>query len=193
MLRNFFISEVRVKTLKLLLLNPKETYHVRAIVRAINAEINAVRRELDNLLNAGFVSKRKSSNKLFYTVNTEHVFYPELLGLVAKEEGLGAAVIKGADSLGRIEFAILSKEFVKGRDPSVLAVDLFVVGEVFVDALSKIVKEYELKKGVEINFSTMASAEFQHRKRTLDQFVMRILSQSRIMLLGDEEKFCALS
>ena len=51
MLKDLFISEVRINILKLLLLNPEESLHVRAIVRAVKAEINAVRRELENLHN----------------------------------------------------------------------------------------------------------------------------------------------
>ena len=65
MLKNIFVSEVRVKILKLLLLNPTKQFHVRAIVRAVNAEINAVRRELDNLISVGLLKRRQSSNKIF--------------------------------------------------------------------------------------------------------------------------------
>lgn len=193
MLKNFFISEVRVKILKLLLLNPDDQYHVRGIVRAVDAEINAVRRELDNLISIEFLHKRQSSNRLYYSVNKDHPFYPEMLGLVSKEEGIGAAIIDNADSIGTIEYAMLAKGFVKGRAATVLDVDLFVVGNVSVDGLSKLVKDQELKYGVEINFSTMTHEEFQYRKRTFDNFIMKILAQSRIMLIGDEEKFCSLS
>jgi hypothetical protein len=193
MLKNFFISEVRVKILKLLLLNPEENYHVRAIVRAVDAEINAVRRELENLISINFLTRRQSSNRLYYAVNTEHPLYPEMLSLVAKEEGLGAAIIDNVDAIGHVEYAMLAKGFVKGREATMLDVDLFVVGNISLDALTKIVKEQELKYGTEINFSTMTADEFQYRKRTFDNFVMKILAQSRIMLAGNEERFCALS
>ncbi|MBN1162204.1 hypothetical protein JXA34_00495 [Patescibacteria group bacterium] len=193
MLKNFFISEVRVKILKLLLLNPDENYHVRAVVRAVDAEINAVRRELENLISIGFLTRRQSSNRLYYAVNTEHPLYPEMLSLVAKEEGIGKAIIENADSIGHVEFAMVSKGFVKGREATLLDVDLFVVGNISLDALTRIVKEQELKYGTEINFSTMTFDEFQYRKRTLDSFIMKILAQSRIMLVGDEERFCSLS
>ena len=64
MLKNLFVSEVRLKILELLLLNPsEENLHVRAIVRKVDAEINAVRRELNNLTKIGLLDKRQSSNK----------------------------------------------------------------------------------------------------------------------------------
>ena len=57
---------------------------------------------------------------------------------------------------------------------------------------SKIVKAYERKVGKEINYSVMTSEEFLFRKRKNDSFIIRVLSQSRSMLVGDEEKFYSI-
>ena len=193
MLKNFFISEVRVNILKMLLLNPEANYHVRAIVRGVHAEINAVRRELDNLTSINFLFKRQSSNKLFYRVNTLHPFYPEILALVAKEDGHGYEILKNANEIGGIDYAVVSSGFLRGRTSTVLDVDLFIVGNANLEVLGKLVKSQELKYGREINFSTMTMDEFMYRKRTSDSFVMRVLSQGRAMLIGDEDKFCSLT
>jgi len=192
MLNKLFVSEVRVNILKLLLLNPKRGFHIRAVVRQVNAEINAVRRELDNLFEIGLVTRRQSSNKIFYQVNTQHPFYQDLLSLVAKEEGIGAAIIKNEKKLGDVEYAVLSLSFLRGRKSTALDVDLFMVGDINVDLLKNIVKEEESKINREINYSIMSSEEFFNRKRTNDPFIYKILTQSRTMLIGDEEKFCSL-
>ena len=192
MLNKLFVSEVRVNILKLLLLNPKRGFHIRAVVRQVNAEINAVRRELDNLFEIGLVTRRQSSNKVFYQVNTQHPFYQDLLSLVAKEEGIGAAIIKNEKKLGDVEYAVLSLSFLRGRKSTALDVDLFIVGDINIDFLKNIVKEEESKINREINYSVMSSEEFFNRKRTNDPFIYKILTQSRTMLIGDEEKFCSL-
>ena len=192
MLNKLFVSEVRVNILKLLLLNPKRGFHIRAVVRQVDAEINAVRRELDNLFEIGLVTRRQSSNKVFYQVNTQHPFYQDLLSLVAKEEGIGAAIIKNEKKLGDVEYAVLSLSFLRGRKSTALDVDLFMVGDINVDLLKNIVKEEESKINREINYSIMSSEEFFNRKRTNDPFIYKILTQSRTMLIGDEEKFCSL-
>jgi len=192
MLNKLFVSEVRVNILKLLLLNPKRGFHIRAVVRQVNAEINAVRRELDNLFEIGLVTRRQSSNKIFYQVDTQHPFYQDLLSLVAKEEGIGAAIIKNEKKLGDVEYAVLSLSFLRGRKSTALDVDLFMVGDINVDLLKNIVKEEESKINREINYSIMSSEEFFNRKRTNDPFIYKILTQSRTMLIGDEEKFCSL-
>lgn len=192
MLNKILVSEVRVNILKLLLLNPKKSFHVRAIVRNVNAEINAVRRELENLFEINLVTRRQSSNKIFYQINTEHPLYTELLSLVAKEVGIGAAIMTKARQIGDIKYAMLSLAFLRGRKSSALDVDLFIVGNVNLDILNFIIKEEEGKMEREINYSVMSMEEFLNRKRTNDQFMYRILTQSRTMLIGDDEKFCEI-
>jgi DNA-binding transcriptional ArsR family regulator len=189
MLQELFISEVRIKVLKLLLLRPDKSYHVRAIVRAVDAEINAVRRELEKLYKINLLRRRQSSNRLYYSVNTSHMFYPELISLLAKEHGLGAEIIKHAKDLGDVKFAMLSRAFLRGRESTALDVDLFLVGNINLDMLERIVKEYQRKKRREINYSTMTEEEFMFRKRKHDHFIVNVLTQSRTMLIGDEEKF----
>jgi len=192
MLNKLFVSDVRVKILKLMLLNPEKGLHVRAIVRAVGAEINAVRRELDNLVSIELFSKRQSSNKIFYKVNTGHPFFGDLLSLVAKESGLAAKLYKNLKNLGDIEYILLSKSFLRGRKSTTLEVDLFIVGDdVDERLLEKMIKEEEDRLGREINYTVMKSEEFKIRKRTMDQFIVRVMSQGRAMIFGDEEKFCS--
>ena len=191
MLNKILVSEVRVKILKLLLMNPKTSFHVRAIVRSVGAEINAVRRELDNLLEMDLVTRRQSSNRIFYQINTAHPFYSDLLSLISKEDGIGAAIIKRQSQLGTVDYAVLSLAFLRGRKSTALDVDLFLVGDINVNVLQIIVKEEEEKMGRELNYSAMTMEEFMNRKRTNDPFIFRVLTQSRTMLIGDDEKFCA--
>lgn len=192
MLKNLFVSEVRVKILRLFLLNPTKSFHVRAIVRAVKAEINAVRRELDNLVSINLLSRRQSSNKIFYTVDVMHPFFPDLVSIFAKDDGIGSEIIKKQKKIGNITYAILSRAYLRGRQSTALDVDLFIVGTVDHAELDKIIKENESVTGREINYSVMDEEEFNYRKRTFDQFVMKILSQSRAMLIGDEEEFASV-
>jgi len=192
MLNKILVSEVRVNILKLLLLNPNRAFHIRAIVRQVDAEINAVRRELDNLFEINLVTRRQSSNKIFYQIETQHPFYSDLLSLVAKEAGIGATVIKNERRIGVVDYAVLSLAFLRGRKSTALDVDLFIVGVINLDVIQNIVKEEESKNNKEINYSVMTMEEFMSRKRTNDPFIYRVLTQSRTMLIGDDEKFCAV-
>lgn len=192
MLKELLVSEVRIKILKLMILNPDKSLHVRAIVRAVGAEINAVRRELENLTTMNLLRKRQSSNRIYYIVDTAHVYYSDLLSLVGKEEGLGGKILKKARELGDIQFAVLSKSFMRGRALSPLEIDLFLVGTIKMELLEKLVGEFQVEAQREINYSVMTTEEFRHRKRSNDQFVMTFLTKGRSMLIGDEEKLTSM-
>jgi len=193
MLDKLLVSQVRLKILRTMLTRPSEQFHIRGLVREVGTEINAVRRELSNLESVGLLFSRRSGNRIYYTVNVHSTYYPELLALIAKTYGLGANVIAGAKNLGDVKFAVLSKSFAgKRRKSSTLDVDLFVVGKVNIDALEDMVKKEQELRGHEINYAVMGEEEFNYAKRKNDQFVIRVLLQSRIMLIGDEEEFCSL-
>ena len=102
MLKKLFISSVRINVLKVLLTHPNDQYHIRAIVRKVGAEINAVRRELSRLEDIGLLVKRRSSNRIYYRVNTNSTYYPDLLSLVSKDMGIGKIIVENAKKLGDI-------------------------------------------------------------------------------------------
>ncbi len=192
MLKDIFVSEVRVNMLKLMLPNPDKALHVRAIVRELNTEINAIRRELERLTGIGLLKKRQSSNRLYYTVDTSSIYYPELLSLVAKETNLGESILSNRKALGNIKYALLARRFSRNEPSTVLDVDLFIVGSVDFDLLEKIVKENEVILNKNIHYSVMGEDEFIFRKRKNDQFISKVLSQGRTILIGDEEELTSL-
>src|SRR3990172_9200156 len=123
MLQDLIISRVRVKTLKLFLLNPAKIFHVREIVRQTKEEINAVRRELAHMEKHGMVSKEPRGNRLYYAFRKDYPLYWDLVDLVAKTSSLGADILKNKNKLGKIKFAMLSGRFVRGQTPRADEVD----------------------------------------------------------------------
>ncbi|MEK7595073.1 MAG: winged helix-turn-helix domain-containing protein [Patescibacteria group bacterium] len=193
MLKDILISEVRVKILALLLVeSPTQSLHVRDIVRKVGTEINAVRRELERLSKVGFVKRRPRGNKVFYDVNREFIYYPELVNLVAKEFGLGSELIKNTKNLGNITFAAMSRALIGGRIAGQNDVDLLIVGSIDANFLKEIIKKYEELYKHEINYTVMGDDEFVFRKKRREPFIMQLLCQTRVMLIGNEEEFCSL-
>ena len=70
MLKELLISEVRVNLIKFLIKNFENEFHVRALVRELGVEINAVRRELEKLTNLNILTKNPWGNKIFYKINS---------------------------------------------------------------------------------------------------------------------------
>lgn len=185
-LSDLIISKVRVKLLKIFLSDPKEMFYVRQLTRLTKEEINAIRRELEHLKVVGLLKSEKRGNRLYYSVRTNYILYPELINLVTKSTGVGRYLIKNKNKLGFVKFAFLSHKLVQHlpRDPE--DIDLLLVGKMIMPQVSVLVKTLEKSLNTEINYSCMAEEEFEYRKSHRDPFIMKVLLQPKITLIGDE-------
>ncbi|MBI2597280.1 hypothetical protein HYW41_03930 [Candidatus Daviesbacteria bacterium] len=189
MLEELFVSRVRVKILQLFLTSPQESlFHVREIVRRVSEEINAVRRELARMEKYGMVISEWRANRRLYRFRKDYIFYRELLALIAKTSGLGGNLIKNRGKLGKIKYSFISTKFLKGERSDPEDVNLLVVGSIVLPELQVIIADEQAKREQEINYSFMDEAEFTFRVRRRDPFILKVLLQSKIMLIGDEDE-----
>ncbi len=191
MFSDLITSKTRVKILTLFLENSSEMYHVREIVRRVEEEINAVRRELIHLEKKGLLTREPRVNRVYYYLDKSYPFYNDLLMIHSKMKGIGADIIKNRIKLGKIKFAMLSGKFARGIRENPEEVDLLLVGTVVVPELSLIVRAEEARRKTEINYTVMSEEEFSFRKKRRDPFITGIIYGSRVMLIGDEEALLA--
>lgn len=189
-LNNLFISKVRIKILKYFLFNPDTPLHLRGIVREVQEEINAVRRELERLEAITMIMSESRGNRKYFFVNKSHPFYADLLAMFHKTFGLGGLILKSINELGHVDFALLTGTFT-GASPKVNAtnVDMLLIGQVDMAAVDKLVKEAEQKMNREINYMVMKTGEFILKKKRRDQFILEIMVNNRIMLAGSNDDF----
>lgn len=187
MLKEIMVSKVRVKLLQTFLYQPDEIFYVRQLVRKVDEEINAVRRELSRMEKANMVKKESRGNRLYYYFNRDHPLYEDLLSMVHKTVGLGKEIIKNKSKLGRVKLVMFSGRFTRRLPIEEGGVDLLVVGDINMQTLAKLVRAEEVKLEKEINYTVMTKDEFNFRKKKRDPFLQGILLGSRIMIVGDQE------
>ncbi len=187
MLKDLVISKTRVKLLETFLSDPTQMFHVRDLVRKTEEEINAVRRELARMEQLGMVKKEPRGNRLYYWFRKDYVFYADLLSMVSKTVGLGAALIKNKARLGRVTLVSFSGRFVRHelrKSPD--EVDLLIVGELVLPELAAVIRAEEARRGQPINYTPMTEEELKFRRNRRDPFLLGILTGSRVMIIGDE-------
>ena len=187
-MEDLFISKVRVKLLQLFLSTTDPLLHVREIVRRVDEEINAVRRELSRMEKAGMVDSEWRANRRLYHFRHDYTFYRELLGFVAKTTGIGGEVVNNKSRLGKIKYAMMATSFARNQPSGQEDVALLVVGQIVLPELQAIVATEQAKRESEINYSFMDEAEFKFRVRRRDPFILKVVTQPKIMILGDEEE-----
>lgn len=186
-MEELFVSRVRVKLLKLFLTTEESLLHVREIVRRTGEEINAVRRELQRMEKYGMVDSEWRANRRLYHFRTDYIFYPQLLGLVVKTTGLGEAIIKNRNKMGRVKYVMMATRYIKNQPSGPEDVDILVVGQLVLPELQALISNEQAKRDQEINYSFMDESEFQFRVKRRDPFILRVLTQPKIMVIGNEE------
>lgn len=188
-LHDLVVSKVRVKVIEAFFQQPDEMLYVRELTRMINEEINAVRRELDRLMECGLIKSEQRGNRLYYSLNKRYLFFQELQQIVAKSTGLGRKLRRLRRKLGTIDYAMFSGRFIRGLKPVRDEVDILIIGDVVLSELEALMKEEQVRIGRELNYAVFSLEEFEFRKARRDPFVMEILYDSRVMVIGSEDEF----
>jgi len=181
-------SKTRRKILELFYTHHTELFYLRNIVRAVDEEVNAVKRELDILEKAKIVFKEKRLNKSFYTLNKNYIFYEEFLRIFAKMSAFPQAVHENAPRLGKIKFASLSLKYIREMPIKKDEVYFLLVGTIIIPEVEAFIKRMEEVTGRQIDYTVMTEDEFIFRKRNNDPFLGRFLRTSKIMICGSEEE-----
>lgn len=187
MFEDLITSKTRIKVLYSFFESPEEMFHVRAVVRRVEEEINAVRRELIFLEKKGILKKEPRANRVYYYPDKNYPFYYDIIKIISKSRGIGLDIIKNRVKLGKIKYAMLSGRFVRGIRQNQEEVDLLVVGTVVLPELTLLIRKEEARLKSEINYTVMTEEEFDFRKKRQDPFITSIINGTRVMLVGDEE------
>lgn len=188
MLEQLFGSQTRVKLLQLFLNNPEERYFVRELTRIIDSQINAVRRELENLQNLGLICEVEAGEegntkmKYFQAVK-DFTLYPELKSMVQKMQFiLEQEFSNNLGKLGQVDYLALTGSFVGEKT---IPVDFLIVGTIETGKLKKLIKKYEAKFNREINYTLFNPEEFLYRRNVADKFLYSILDGNKIVMIDE--------
>lgn len=191
-LEQLFGSKTRARLLGLFLQHPEKAFFVRELTRKIDAQLNSVRRELQNLIELGMVleqlgvpgaakSKTLAERKKFYIVNTNFLLYQDLRGLFKKVHILlKQNLVQEIDQHGEIDFLVFTGRFVDHAD---MATDILIVGQIDQKNLQKVINEFEQEMGSEINYTLMSREEFQYRRQITDRFLFSILERDNVIMI----------
>lgn len=168
--------------------HPLEIFYLRKIVRDIDEEVNAVKRELDILTEEKLLLRERRLNKVFYALNKSYRFYDEFTRIFTKNSDLALDIYKNLSKIGKVKFIALSIKYSKKlpiKDDEIYAL---IVGIIVIPEIESIMKNAEAQFGAAINYTAMTEDEFVFRKKNNDPFVWRFLKQPKIMLVGTEDE-----
>jgi predicted transcriptional regulator len=191
MLEHLFGSKTRAKLLTVFVHHPEQAFFVRELTRAIDTQINAVRRELENLVELGLVveavastdeGKRPGLKRKYYKMNETFPLLGEIRTLITKAHVLMERRLdREISALGDIQYLALLGAFI-GKQGA--PVDVFIIGETDEKALAKLMQRLEKELGFEINFTCMTVPDFKYRKEITDRFLYSILESPKNVMVN---------
>lgn len=192
-LKKLIVSRARIKLLELFLTKPGDDYFVRELVRLSGEEINSVRREIQNLEEAGILKSEWRGNRRFYWLDTHHPLFNELLFLVKKSTGFGQKILKNRQRMGDIKYLLLTSRYLYSTPLATSPeIDFLIIGDAVLPEVGKMVREEEAKLGREINYTLLSEEDFKLRKRNRDSFVLHVLLDNYLLILGQEADFASV-
>lgn len=184
MLKKILISRVRIRILEKYLLNPSSSYHVRGLVRELNEEINAVRRELINLEDAGILKSKKEKNMLIYRLNKENPYIDDLRSIFFKNSKIGNKIMERAKNLEDLQVLLVTECFLTGIYKSDADIDILFLGNARVRDVKDLVGELEKDLDREIRASVMKKEDFEFAKKKKDPVIMNLINENLIQVHG---------
>lgn len=187
MLQNLFSSNVRVALLTHFFSHPDEQFYARELARLLEEHYNAVWRELNNLEAIGLLTSKESAGAKFYRLNPDFPIYEELRRIILKTTGLGQVLREELGRLGTVAWAFVYGSVAAGDEDLLSDLDLMLVGDVNLMALSEVIARLEDQLGRAINYLILSGPELAQRLAEDDPFMANVMAGPKIMLIGEED------
>lgn len=188
-LADALFSKVQQRVLGLLFVNPDRSFYTNEIVRFVDSGIGVVQRELEKLGASGLVTIKKIGNQKHYQASRDAQIFEELRGIMLKTVGLAdilrLALLPLSD---RIQAAFIYGSIANGSDTAQSDIDVLIIGKDLAYAdMYGVLSASEAQFGRPVNPSIYSMQELQHKLADDNAFVVRVLKQPKIFLIGTDD------
>lgn len=189
-LSNVLFPKVRQGVLSLLYGQPNKTFHTNEIIRFANSGTGAVQRELEKLTTAGLITIQSIGNQKHYKANSNSPIFSELNNIVLKTFGLADVIRQALSSIAiQIHIAFIYGSVAKQEDTTRSDIDLMLISENLTYAdLFTLLEDAQLQLGRTINPTFYSPSEWSKKLQSNNNFLMQIIKQPKIFLIGNENE-----
>jgi predicted transcriptional regulator len=151
MLESLITSKTRIRILVKFFINVANNGYLRGLAEELNESTNSIRKELNNLEEAGYLEKEAIQNKVIYKANTKHPLFSILQTIVRQHIGLDAMVEMILQRMGSVEKVVITGDYANGKDSG--TIEVMLVGKEldteYIDQLGAKI-ENEIRRKVKI-------------------------------------------
>lgn len=160
MLDSLITSKTRLKLLIKFFVSASNQSHLRGLADEFQESTNAIRKELNQLSEAGYLEKSTDKNKILYRANTKHSLFKPIQKLIHTYLGIDEIVDNILQKAGDIQEVSLIGDYAAGIDSG--KIDVLILGENINQAyLLLLADKVEKKLGKQVNLSFQKTIEEQ--------------------------------
>jgi len=127
MLESLITSKTRLKLLIKFFVSANNQSHLRGLAEEFQESTNAIRKELNQLSEAGYLEKSTDKNKILYRANTKNSLFKPIQKLIHTYLGIDDIVDNILQKAGDIQEVSLMGDYAAGIDSG--EIDVLILGE----------------------------------------------------------------
>ena len=182
-------GKTRRAILALLFGHPERSFYLRQIVRAAQAGVGAVQRELQQMTAVGILTRAHSGRQVYFQANPQCPVFNELRQLMAKTAGVGEVLKSALLALeDRIACAFIFGSMASGRWVEGSDIDLMVVGRLDFGEVAAALHPVQERLGREINPTVYPEEEFRAKLAAGHHFLSTVLTGEKLFLVGGADE-----
>jgi predicted nucleotidyltransferase len=179
-----FRSEMQMRLLALLLLQPERSWTLQHLAEALAAPQSSVHRELTRAEAAGIVRRDAAVRPHRYVAATDEPLHEPLAALLQRTVGVEGHLRDALDRPGVLA-AVIYGSWVSGNRRPDSDIDVLVVGDADLRELRRLVRPIGKAAGRTIDLTLLDADEFRGLLADRSSFARRVLEAPTTPLIGD--------
>ncbi len=178
------------RLLALLFGQSERSFFAHELITLTGSGSGAVQRELKRFTESGLVSSKRLGNQRHFQANPNSPIFEELLQIVSKTFGVAEPLRKALRPYEeQITCAFIFGSVSKNKDNTSSDIDVFIVSDRLSHAdLVNPLLPTEMQLGRQVNITLYSNDELRKRITSRNSFVLRVLEQPKIWILGNDSK-----
>ncbi len=178
-----FRSEMQVRMLALLLLQPERSWTLQELAATLEAPQSSVHRELARATRAGVIRRDGSARPHRFHAAAEDPLFEPLATLLHRSVGVEQDLAAALDRPD-VEWAAIIGSWASGERRPNSDIDVLVIGDADLRALRKRLRPIGVRAGRTIDLTVMPAADFRDLLLKGSSFARTVLEGARTPLVG---------
>ena len=165
MLETLITSKTRLRLLIKFFLNIANKGYLNSLANEFGESTNSVRKELNNLSDAGYLKKHNQNNKVIYEANSSHPLFKIIQKIVKKHLGIEEILETILKRIGDVKKIMILGDYAEGIDSG--HIEILIIGDkVNEDYLKGITPKIEKKINRKVSFF-VSNAQLKQKTLTI--------------------------